>query len=153
MQRGMLLALQGKLEYEEYLLVGSGAATSFKVIESKLLNNGAAAPDPHADHNHEGGKVEEMAYPFCTECVGEMKIGINAANINRVLEEDYFPLSTNGSSKGIVPSGGKLGDSVVVSLRCVIFLLCFLFSRGDGFGWFGGTWRNLDEDLWMKTCG
>jgi len=112
---GMLLAINGTLDYGEYLLAGSGAATDYKVMEEKVIGTGNGDPDPHAGHDHGEGGAGEMKFPFCTECVGELKPGTTSEMIKQLLAQDVVP-STSKNSKGVAPSGGSLGDSIAVTV-------------------------------------
>jgi fatty acid-binding protein DegV len=101
---GMRMALEGKLEYGDYFGPFLGAVEGDKAVEEKTETK-----EDVGGHDLEG----EMEFRFCTECVAEIKAGVDADQIKALLSEKHVPL---GKGAKVAPGNGALGNSMAVNV-------------------------------------
>ena len=96
---GMVKALDGTLEYGEYLEAGTAGDAD--------VDEGIMGGD-EIKSEHEGD-IEQMKYVFCTECVAELRSGAKEDDIRAALSAPY---TGNDLNPLVANYSGPLGDSL-----------------------------------------
>ena len=96
---GMVKALDGTLEYGEYLEAGTAGDAD--------VDEGIMCGD-EIKSEHEGD-IEQMKYVFCTECVAELRSGAKEDDIRAALSAPY---TGNDLNPLVANYSGPLGDSL-----------------------------------------
>ena len=96
---GMVKALDGTLEYGEYLEAGTAGDAD---VDEGIMGGDEIKSEHESD-------IEQMKYVFCTECVAELRSGAKEDDIRAALSAPY---TGNEVNPLVANYSGPLGDSL-----------------------------------------
>ena len=96
---GMVKALDGTLEYGEYLEAGTAGDAD---VDEGIMGGDEIKSEHESD-------IEQMKYVFCTECVAELRSGAKEDDIRAALSAPY---TGNDLNPLVANYSGPLGDSL-----------------------------------------